>query len=61
MTQRPDISPRQGVDMSPQAIARRLDEAAELMLLGFSLADAKFVGRVRERRPNWGCRKVEED
>lgn len=48
------VSDRQGVDMSNDAIARRIREAAELMRLGRSLACARFVGAVRERRPEWG-------
>ena len=54
MRKRNRVAHRHGVDMSNDAIARRIREAAELMRLGLSLARARFVGKVRERRPDWG-------
>jgi hypothetical protein len=38
------------VDMSPEAIAKRIKDAAELWRLGMSLKDAKLLGSAEELR-----------
>ena len=41
------------VEMTPQAIARRMRELAELFRLGTRIASARRIGKVRDlRRPS---------
>ena len=54
MRKRNRVANRNNVDMSDEAIAQRIRQAADLMRLGFSLARARFLGTVRELRPGWG-------
>jgi hypothetical protein len=43
-----DNKPTSGVDMSPQAIDRRLRELGQLYKLGMSLQKARRIGKVGE-------------
>ena len=47
----PMREPERAVDMSPEAVARRLRELAELYRLGLSLAKARILGPVRSPKP----------
>ncbi|MDX2177902.1 MAG: hypothetical protein SF028_15685 [Candidatus Sumerlaeia bacterium] len=41
----------QSVDMSPEAIARRLDQVSQLRTLGLALRKAQILGPVVEPKP----------
>jgi hypothetical protein len=46
--------------MGAAAIAKRIRGVGELMRLGWSLSRAKYVGTVKERRPDWSAGRPTE-